>query len=252
MMVFSLSDIERRLKEWIEKNSDRISGGNILTELSHALISVMKDHLIITPNGTCIAPSQYVIKLNPSVQKNQKEIDDILSRMLRTIKQVALENEITFTQDPSIEIGFDPLVNSTSFQVDVVEKHGIEDTARMVLEVPPSLGKDHGTIPKKYVLKINDEEFYALTQMTINIGRHPDNQLVIPDPRVSRHHAQLRMTENHFVLSDLRSTGGTYINGEKITQQELIPGDIISLAGFPLIFIETLQSQTNVENGISE
>jgi len=241
-MEFSLSDIERRLKEWIEKNTDRISGRNPLNDLAHSLISMMKDHLAISLNGACLAPSQYVVKMNPENQKDQKVNDEIVSRMLQTLHQVALENEIIFAHEPSIKIEFDPTVKHNEFGVDVLEKQGLEDTARMAVAVPPLSENQSNKNPIKHVLKINDEEFYSLDQLTTNIGRHPDNQLVIPDSRVSRYHAQIRVSENQFVISDLSSTGGTFVNGEQITQQELKSGDIISLAGFPLIFMEAIQT----------
>ena len=77
---------------------------------------------------------------------------------------------------------------------------------------------------------------YPLVEAVIDIGRMLDNHLVIDDPRVSRHHAGLRAVEGHFVLFDLSSTGGIFVNGLRITETILYPHDIISLAGFILTF----------------
>jgi pSer/pThr/pTyr-binding forkhead associated (FHA) protein len=63
-----------------------------------------------------------------------------------------------------------------------------------------------------------------------------DNQLIIDDPRVSRNHAQLRAIKGRFVVFDLNSTGGTFVNGQRASQTVLYPGDVISLAGVALIF----------------
>jgi len=63
-----------------------------------------------------------------------------------------------------------------------------------------------------------------------------DNHLVIDDPRVSRLHAQLRIVRGQFVIFDLDSTGGTFVNGQRIHQYTLRAGDVISLAGVPLVF----------------
>jgi pSer/pThr/pTyr-binding forkhead associated (FHA) protein len=63
-----------------------------------------------------------------------------------------------------------------------------------------------------------------------------DNQLVIDDPRVSRSHAQLRAIKGRYILFDLNSTGGTFVNGQRTNQSILYPGDVISLSGVPLIF----------------
>ena len=77
---------------------------------------------------------------------------------------------------------------------------------------------------------------YPLVEAIVNIGRMLDNHLVIDDPRVSRHHAQLRAVEGHFVLFDLNSTGGIFVNGRRITETILYPHDIISLAGALLTY----------------
>jgi pSer/pThr/pTyr-binding forkhead associated (FHA) protein len=79
----------------------------------------------------------------------------------------------------------------------------------------------------------------------INIGRRPENHLMIDDPRVSRFHAQIRASKGSFILFDLNSTGGTSVNSQPVTQRMLSPGDVISLAGVPLIYSQdTPESDT--------
>jgi pSer/pThr/pTyr-binding forkhead associated (FHA) protein len=77
---------------------------------------------------------------------------------------------------------------------------------------------------------------FPLKKSIINIGRRLDNHLVIDDPRVSRNHSQLRAIKGRFVIFDLNSTGGTFVNGQRTSQSVLYPGDVISLAGVPLVF----------------
>jgi hypothetical protein len=59
---------------------------------------------------------------------------------------------------------------------------------------------------------------------------------LIDDPRVSRVHAQIRAVRGRYVIFDLDSTGGTYVNGERIRQCPLTPGDVISLSSLPLVY----------------
>lgn len=70
----------------------------------------------------------------------------------------------------------------------------------------------------------------------MNVGRRLENHLVIDDPRISRNHAQLRAINGRYVLFDLNSTGGSFVNGQRTSQTVLYPGDVISLAGVALIF----------------
>jgi len=91
-------------------------------------------------------------------------------------------------------------------------------------------------IPPNAVFHMEAGRTHPLDKAVINIGRMLDNDLVIDDPRVSRHHAQLRAVDGHFVLSDTNSTGGIFVNGRRVTQTILYPNDSISLAGVILIF----------------
>ena len=100
----------------------------------------------------------------------------------------------------------------------------------------PSSKNTTTQIPPYTFLIVNGTQVYRLTRKTITIGRHTDNDIVVSDPHVSRHHTQLRAAQGHFVLFDLDSTGGTSVNGERVTQRVLQGGDIISLSGVPLIF----------------
>ena len=85
---------------------------------------------------------------------------------------------------------------------------------------------------------IEGVRIYPVVKAVTNIGRRLENDLVIDDPRVSRRHAQLRAIEGkgHFVLLDLNSTRGTFMNGNRITQSILYPKDIISIGGVTLTF----------------
>ena len=60
--------------------------------------------------------------------------------------------------------------------------------------------------------------------------------MVIKDQRISRLHAQIRLVNGKFIIFDLDSSGGTMVNNQKIHQATLHSGDVISLAGVPLIF----------------
>ena len=80
-----------------------------------------------------------------------------------------------------------------------------------------------------------------ISKTVFNIGRRVDNDLALDDARVSRQHAQIRYSPDGCILFDLNSTGGTYINNNKVVQQKLHSGDVISLAGVTLIYGEELQ-----------
>jgi pSer/pThr/pTyr-binding forkhead associated (FHA) protein len=70
------------------------------------------------------------------------------------------------------------------------------------------------------------------------IGRLPDNALVIDNPAVSSHHACVFRDGDHFVVEDLESTNGTFVNEERITRHVLRNGDVLLVGKHKLVFDE--------------
>jgi pSer/pThr/pTyr-binding forkhead associated (FHA) protein len=103
-------------------------------------------------------------------------------------------------------------------------------------------GETDTSLPENAFLIIEGTKAVPLNQSVITIGRHHDNMVVIDDPRVSRHHMELRAIQGRFILFDLGSSGGTYINGQRTSQAVVYPGDIISLAGVNLHFVRDVSA----------
>jgi pSer/pThr/pTyr-binding forkhead associated (FHA) protein len=97
------------------------------------------------------------------------------------------------------------------------------------------------TIPQNAFLIIDGVKIQPLKEAVVNIGRRLENHVIIDDPRISRQHAQLRAIRGHYVLFDLNSTGGTFVNGQRTTQTVLYPNDVISLSGVILVYDQDLE-----------
>src|SRR5262249_9416122 len=61
------------------------------------------------------------------------------------------------------------------------------------------------------------------------VGRVEDNTFQIPEPSVSSHHCEILLRVTDVVVHDLNSTNGTFINGEKISESVLRPGQTLRL-----------------------
>ena len=64
---------------------------------------------------------------------------------------------------------------------------------------------------------------------TLRIGRAPDNDIVVPDPSVSGHHAELHQVAGGYRLVDLDSSNGTWVNERRITDAPVAEGDVVGI-----------------------
>lgn len=63
----------------------------------------------------------------------------------------------------------------------------------------------------------------------IGIGRASDNDVILDDPMVSRHHCQLKLQHGAYSFADLGSSNGSSVNGQPVSQIALGPGDVIQI-----------------------
>jgi pSer/pThr/pTyr-binding forkhead associated (FHA) protein len=84
---------------------------------------------------------------------------------------------------------------------------------------------------------------HELTADRTTIGRVDDNTFPIVDPSVSSHHCEILLRGSDVVVRDLNSTNGTFIEGEKVAEQTLKPGQVLRLGQIQLR-LETDASQT--------
>src|SRR5437773_4946128 len=96
-----------------------------------------------------------------------------------------------------------------------------------------------GTMPK-LILQFDDQ---VLTECAIGlmatVGRLPDNTVIIDNPAVSSHHACVFRDGDRFVVEDLESTNGTFVNEQRVTRHTLQHGDVLLVGKHKLVFDET-------------
>lgn len=72
---------------------------------------------------------------------------------------------------------------------------------------------------------------FDLTKEITTLGRDVANDIVLGDPEVSRQHARLTRTPGGYVLEDLGSTNGSFVNGERLNSPRVInPGDLLGMS----------------------
>src|SRR6186997_876687 len=95
-----------------------------------------------------------------------------------------------------------------------------------------------------YVLQGRDQgKSFDLLNGSQTIGRDACNSIQICDIEISRRHAEIRKDEEGFLLVDLDSSNGTFVNAQQISQRPLANGDRIQLGGSLLLFTDVVPEQ---------
>ncbi len=94
---------------------------------------------------------------------------------------------------------------------------------------------DESTREKAWL--VVNTQLYSLDRIVTTVGRSLECEIVVQDEHISRKHAQIRFENDSYVLYDLDSTGGTFLNNKKVTRSVLHVGNIITLTNVPMVFV---------------
>ncbi len=232
-MSLSLDEIENRLRVLVEGHLIQfIPDQKFHDSLTRQLALAIKSN-ISTNQLRKAAPDVFTFIVNPRIAEVWQNNSLVISKLGDVIRKIASETGMQIEETPTISISPDKLLPED--EVRVLASQRIQKMTQTQSIEDDSPAPEPG-IPQNAFLIISGVKVFPLTETVINIGRRMDNHLVLDDPRISRYHAQIRALNGRFVLFDLNSTGGTYVNGQRITQTILYAGDVISLAGLPVIF----------------
>lgn len=236
-MILRLDQLEARIQKLVEDQLAGILPGLRLEDrVIQRLATAVKENIVQQKEDRAIAPNEFTLIVATDTSpmwKEQSTIDALKNIITTAGRDVGLK----FVTQPTINITTDDTFSAD--EIKVIASHKLEpvgDTQGMQTSMGNEENEEADNIPENAFLIVEGVKVHPLTESVVNIGRRLENQLVIDDPRVSRNHAQLRAIKGRFVLFDLNSTGGTFVNGQRTSQTVLYPGDVISLAGVALIF----------------
>jgi pSer/pThr/pTyr-binding forkhead associated (FHA) protein len=230
-----LDQLEAKLQSLFEDQIMAILPGvTVEDRVVQKLAVALKQNITEQKGEEPIAPSVFTLIVAPDSAAMWKE-PQVMNAFKNVISIAVKDVGLKLESQPTITITTDD--SYTKNEVTVIASHKlepVEDTQGMATDVEKKDTND--TIPENAFLIIEGVRVHPLKDTVVNIGRRLENHLVIDDPRISRNHAQLRAVNGRYVLFDLNSTGGTFVNGQRTSQTVLYPGDVISLAGVALIF----------------
>jgi len=230
-------------QQLIEASLARALGGKLdASEVLRAIVRAIEDAQ--ADGGAPIAPNHFWVTLNEgdlrTLESSRPRFADDLSE---NVRQIMLQMGLHLDAPPRVLLWGMPDLSPHRFQVKARWIAG--GLPRADTSATPALAV---SLPRRPFLIVDGRRQISLTSTQVRIGRAHDNDVILDDRRVSRHHLQLRWQEElaRFLAVDLGSSGGTQLNGYPIKQCSLEAGDVLSLGGVEVIYGEefSLQSTT--------
>jgi len=211
-----------------------ISARDIAVEIARSMENQLAHP--IGDDGRYIAPDAYIIFLNPDALKNfLNAFPDLSKRLSDLIVDLSSQSGYRLNSVPQVKLLGDGQNNIHQFKV--IASHSAEinnSTAAMqayhVADVSKAVKNPQLIISEKLVVE--------LTSSTINIGRGDQNDVMIDDRYVSRHHLQLRRRFGAYTLFDVQSSGGTRVNNIVVREHRLQSGDVIQIGQTQIIYTD--------------
>ena len=101
----------------------------------------------------------------------------------------------------------------------------------------------------KLILTFNKQVIkeYPFTRDSVTMGRQEDNTIVIDNLAVSGYHAKIDRAGGEYILTDLQSTNGTFVNDRKVVSHRLSHGDNIVIGKHVILFVAPDKEKTEGE-----
>lgn len=246
----TIDELEARLQSLVEVHLVKyIPGHKPEDKVAHLLAAAMHGSLV-KRGENFKAPNIYTLIAHPTTLTHWNAEPGLLVELSNALLETGTEAGFLFSSRPKVTTAADSSMNPGD--VRVLASYSTEPLTETRDITPTSPKEGEGpaeSVPANAFLILDGTKIIPLNRSVVNIGRRLGNHIVIDDPRISRSHAQVRIVKGRFVLFDLESSGGTYVNGRRASQTVLYPGDVISLAGVSLIFGQDLPAGRIPENG---
>ena len=240
-MLTPLTRIEARIEHLLEHNfvslwQKHLDPHMVARELARAL----EDRASTRPTRRArrAAPSTYEVRVHTlDAAALLHSVPDFPERMAAQLLRIARELDLMLVVPPSVRIISDDTVPQNSLRIITDVSPPDPEATRQITPLQAQHIPRDSAAAHAYLI-IDGRREVALPKPLLTLGRSVENDIILEQAGVSRNHAQLRRRQQRWVLFDLNSSGGTFVNGERISEAALQAGDVISLATAKLIFAE--------------
>ena len=246
--VSVLQRFEKRLEGLVEGAFAKVFKGVVHpVEILNAMQREAEAHKAILVGGRTLVPNRYVIDLSPYDHSRLAPYAAALAQELAQSQAEFIgEQAWTVYGDVIVEIergdGLDTGMFRVSAEVYTADQAPQASYDQQPYAQPqynhPGGGSGGAGAPggRNVRLVSGDGRTFPLAIGSTVIGRGDQANLRLPDVGISRRHARLDFDGNQVVLTDLGSTNGTMVNGQRVSTVGLSPGDMVQLGTTTLTF----------------
>jgi Protein of unknown function (DUF3662)/FHA domain len=214
-----IKGFEGRLERAVEGTFSRLfRSGLSPVEFGRKLVREMDGNRTVGVDGRTLVPNSFAFRVAPS---DHEQLEDLFGTLHRELADAAREHarderygfvgpvEVSIDEDESLRGG--------------------------VLGLDARFAEGEGGLPPGSLLLPTGDRV-PLGEYIVSVGRQNDCTIVLGDPNVSRHHAEVRPSGEGFVVVDLGSTNGTKVNGTRVAEQPLHDGDEVTFGNTVMHF----------------
>ncbi len=245
-----LDQIENRIKEIIEKGSDLFPWADQSSALVSHFCEALRQFLLENPDCLKGSPVRVLVSMPAEEIRLWKQHPEGQKLLQEVFIETVTEMNCKPVLIPEVILQPRNSLQSSSMHF-LIEANPEKNEKTASIHLKKNRHTLDTPIEASGITLFNLEMNIPLDKPVLNLGRRNTNDIVINDRRVSRLHAQIRKTREGYMIFDVGSTGGTFVNSERISSQILRTGDVISLAGYTLVFSDGKENETESDREIT-
>jgi len=249
-----LRNLEAKLGGLVEGAFGRAFKTNLQpVELAQKLAKEMEESQVVSVSRVYV-PNHYRVFLSP---QDREQFSGWESGLRKDLSDYLLEHArqegLALNTRPQIELMTDERLGVGEFGIQAQLLSPAEDEEPSGAEAAPSAGdfghtmvyspdraarvlEDAAPAAGRQALLVGEGRRNVLSGDRVVLGRSRDCDVVLADPNISRRHAELRPSRRGWAITDLGSTNGIKVNGRRVAEALLGPGDRITLGVTELTF----------------
>ncbi len=245
-----LRNLEAKLEGLVQGAFSRAFRSGVQpVELARKLAREMDSHKAQSISRTYV-PNRYTVWLSPQDREQFSGYESALTKELSDhLLDHARSEGLTLVTRPNVGFETDDRLGVGEFGIQAELLHAPEDDS----QAPESAGfgqtmvyspnrnerpleEPEAPVQSQRALLVGGGKRRMLSGERLVLGRSREADLVLDDPNVSRRHAELRRDGGDWTILDLGSTNGVKVNGRRVDQHRLEPGDEVVLGTLELSF----------------